>query len=200
MERSDWSTSKMGKWEFNRLDLVELEGEQYSCCKSPWPPKYYTCAFCKREFRSAQALGGHMNVHRKDRARLRLFSSWVLESQNPNKPNSNPNHPNPNPINSSSPSDDFSVYPHHSLLSPLFPTPSSSVLTYGENPKKSLNPQLGDLSQENTMTSFPAGVENLKVNAPNYKLEVGGVTGLDLVTGFGDTKEVLDLDLRLGHL
>ncbi|KAM0046972.1 putative transcription factor C2H2 family [Helianthus debilis subsp. tardiflorus] len=30
----------------------------------------YTCAFCNRGFSNAQALGGHMNVHRKDRARL----------------------------------------------------------------------------------------------------------------------------------
>ncbi|KAI8563961.1 hypothetical protein RHMOL_Rhmol03G0148700 [Rhododendron molle] len=37
-----------------------------------WPPRSYSCSFCKREFRSAQALGGHMNVHRRDRARLKL--------------------------------------------------------------------------------------------------------------------------------
>uniref|UniRef100_A0A7N2R9Z3 C2H2-type domain-containing protein n=2 Tax=Quercus lobata TaxID=97700 RepID=A0A7N2R9Z3_QUELO len=36
-----------------------------------WPPRSYTCSFCNREFRSAQALGGHMNVHRRDRARLK---------------------------------------------------------------------------------------------------------------------------------
>lgn len=36
-----------------------------------WPPRSYACSFCKREFQSAQALGGHMNVHRRDRARLR---------------------------------------------------------------------------------------------------------------------------------
>ncbi|MED6192559.1 hypothetical protein PIB30_011355 [Stylosanthes scabra] len=36
-----------------------------------WPPRSYSCSFCKREFRSAQALGGHMNVHRRDRARLK---------------------------------------------------------------------------------------------------------------------------------
>ncbi|KAE8698102.1 DNA-binding family protein [Hibiscus syriacus] len=35
-----------------------------------WPPRSYTCTFCRREFRSAQALGGHMNVHHRDRARL----------------------------------------------------------------------------------------------------------------------------------
>ncbi|XP_031503133.1 transcriptional regulator SUPERMAN-like [Nymphaea colorata] len=39
-----------------------------------WPPRSYTCTFCRREFRSAQALGGHMNVHRRDRARLRQLS------------------------------------------------------------------------------------------------------------------------------
>ncbi|KAI4384488.1 hypothetical protein MLD38_002638 [Melastoma candidum] len=36
-----------------------------------WPPRSYTCSYCSREFMSAQALGGHMNVHRRDRALLR---------------------------------------------------------------------------------------------------------------------------------
>ncbi|XP_010543923.1 PREDICTED: probable transcriptional regulator RABBIT EARS [Tarenaya hassleriana] len=43
--------------------------EDYSGCV--WPPRTYRCSFCGREFRSAQALGGHMNVHRRDRARLK---------------------------------------------------------------------------------------------------------------------------------
>lgn len=34
----------------------------------------YTCTFCKRGFSNAQALGGHMNIHRRDRARIRQFS------------------------------------------------------------------------------------------------------------------------------
>ncbi|KAJ4781312.1 C2H2-like zinc finger protein [Rhynchospora pubera] len=46
--------------------------QDYSCI---WPPRSYSCTFCRREFRSAQALGGHMNVHRRDRARLRSASS-----------------------------------------------------------------------------------------------------------------------------
>ncbi|XP_010558920.1 PREDICTED: tropinone reductase homolog At5g06060-like [Tarenaya hassleriana] len=45
------------------------DAEDYSGCV--WPLKTYTCSFCTREFRSAQALGGHMNVHRRDRARLK---------------------------------------------------------------------------------------------------------------------------------
>ncbi|KAK8491051.1 hypothetical protein V6N11_047096 [Hibiscus sabdariffa] len=40
-----------------------------------WPPRSYSCSFCGRVFRSAQALGGHMNVHRRDRARLKQSSS-----------------------------------------------------------------------------------------------------------------------------
>ncbi|CAI9781247.1 unnamed protein product [Fraxinus pennsylvanica] len=31
--------------------------------------RLYECVFCKRGFNTAQALGGHMNIHRKDRAR-----------------------------------------------------------------------------------------------------------------------------------
>ncbi|KAK7339690.1 hypothetical protein VNO77_20371 [Canavalia gladiata] len=46
-----------------------------------WPPRSYSCSFCKREFRSAQALGGHMNVHRRDRARLKQPCSPQNETQ-----------------------------------------------------------------------------------------------------------------------
>lgn len=36
-----------------------------------WPPRSYSCSFCGRKFMSAQALGGHMNVHRRERAKLK---------------------------------------------------------------------------------------------------------------------------------
>lgn len=45
-----------------------------------WPPRSYSCSFCGREFKSAQALGGHMNVHRRDRARLKQQSLSVPSS------------------------------------------------------------------------------------------------------------------------
>nr|XP_043607028.1 transcriptional regulator SUPERMAN-like [Erigeron canadensis]XP_043607029.1 transcriptional regulator SUPERMAN-like [Erigeron canadensis]XP_043607030.1 transcriptional regulator SUPERMAN-like [Erigeron canadensis] len=51
-----------------------------------WPPRSYTCTFCRREFRSAQALGGHMNVHRRDRARLHQIQPNL---HNPNLSSSN---------------------------------------------------------------------------------------------------------------
>lgn len=40
----------------------------------------YTCTFCKRGFSNAQALGGHMNIHRKDRAKLKQASDETLLS------------------------------------------------------------------------------------------------------------------------
>ncbi|XP_047975656.1 transcriptional regulator TAC1-like [Salvia hispanica] len=36
--------------------------------------KSFRCNFCDRGFSNAQALGGHMNIHRKDRAKLKDFS------------------------------------------------------------------------------------------------------------------------------
>ncbi|KAG4934113.1 hypothetical protein JHK87_048115 [Glycine soja] len=47
----------------------------------PWPPRSYTYSFCRKEFKSAQALGGHMNVHRRDRPRLRQSSPLIHEVQ-----------------------------------------------------------------------------------------------------------------------
>lgn len=37
--------------------------------------KTYECVFCKRGFTTAQALGGHMNIHRKDKAKTRTSQS-----------------------------------------------------------------------------------------------------------------------------
>ncbi|XP_051129881.1 zinc finger protein 11-like [Andrographis paniculata] len=56
-----------GSWEV-RAFREDAAGNLMGGCT--WPPRSYTCNFCRREFRSAQALGGHMNVHRRDRARL----------------------------------------------------------------------------------------------------------------------------------
>ncbi|XP_025013336.1 transcriptional regulator TAC1 [Ricinus communis] len=35
----------------------------------------YECTFCRRGFSNAQALGGHMNIHRKDKAKLKHSTS-----------------------------------------------------------------------------------------------------------------------------
>ncbi|KAG6769506.1 hypothetical protein POTOM_025145 [Populus tomentosa] len=44
------------------------------CLQDSSHVRSYTCAFCKRGFSNAQALGGHMNIHRRDRAKLKQAS------------------------------------------------------------------------------------------------------------------------------
>ncbi|KAF5186361.1 Transcriptional regulator tac1 [Thalictrum thalictroides] len=54
----------------NNLDLQvswTTEDDQ----QGPTHVRSYECTFCKRGFSNAQALGGHMNIHRKDRAKLK---------------------------------------------------------------------------------------------------------------------------------
>ncbi|KAJ7977276.1 transcriptional regulator TAC1-like [Quillaja saponaria] len=48
--------------------------------------RFYECVFCKRGFTTAQALGGHMNIHRRDRAKTKpslvASSSSKADDQN----------------------------------------------------------------------------------------------------------------------
>ncbi|KAG8647652.1 zinc finger protein 10 [Manihot esculenta] len=78
-----------------------------------WPPRSYSCSFCRREFRSAQALGGHMNVHRRDRARLKQF---------PDPPNDVPHHEHQNLFQN-----------HYSSLGFQYPS-QICTLVYNSNP------------------------------------------------------------------
>lgn len=41
----------------------------------------YECTYCKRGFTNAQALGGHMNIHRKDRAKAKQQPSSVSNNR-----------------------------------------------------------------------------------------------------------------------
>lgn len=61
--------------------------------------KSYTCGFCKKGFSNAQALGGHMNIHRRDRAKLRQQSYEDNNDNNNMLSSITNNHKNPNPNN-----------------------------------------------------------------------------------------------------
>ncbi|KAK4742021.1 hypothetical protein SAY87_000022 [Trapa incisa] len=56
-------------------EVRAFEEDTSNIMGTTWPPRSYACIFCRREFRSAQALGGHMNVHRRDRAKLHQTTS-----------------------------------------------------------------------------------------------------------------------------
>ncbi|KAF8101886.1 hypothetical protein N665_0201s0193 [Sinapis alba] len=71
----------------------ELAFAEDDAAGSLWPPRSYSCSFCRREFKSAQALGGHMNVHRRDRARLKQSDDdQYLFSKPSSPPDEYPSH------------------------------------------------------------------------------------------------------------
>lgn len=159
-----------------------------------WPPRSYTCTYCRREFRSAQALGGHMNVHRRDRARLHQASPNAIK---PSSSSSNSfiipapdfnggglclfyQFPNPNSLNGGinnnayihSPSSLFSMS-HHSFnnFMPSTSTSSSAAFSMSEHRAgaSTFSQSFGDEQQHFSSTSMENG------------------------------NQELDLELRLGH-
>ncbi|KAJ0968183.1 hypothetical protein J5N97_025100 [Dioscorea zingiberensis] len=66
-----WSWNDNQDHSDDSWEVRAFANDTSSATGTTWPPRSYSCSFCHREFRSAQALGGHMNVHRRDRAKLR---------------------------------------------------------------------------------------------------------------------------------
>ncbi|XP_002973706.2 transcriptional regulator SUPERMAN [Selaginella moellendorffii] len=62
---------------------VRAFAEDAASCSEQWPPRSYSCSFCAREFRTAQALGGHMNVHRRERAYANQLGLLRSSTNNP---------------------------------------------------------------------------------------------------------------------
>ncbi|XP_057475965.1 transcriptional regulator SUPERMAN-like [Actinidia eriantha] len=65
-----WNPKLAAAAEDEEWEVRAFEEDTNHAMGTTWPPRSYTCTFCRREFKSAQALGGHMNVHRRDRAKL----------------------------------------------------------------------------------------------------------------------------------
>ena len=218
-----WKNKTKSSMEGNFLTRnTHNKGDRFGFEEHSWPARNYACSFCKREFKSAQALGGHMNVHRRDRARLRSCltpSSWV-SSEFPNKPNPSIE-PNPTHLSSSSPS---SSCISNNLLncahtSPLY-IPSltlSSSLTpaspNGDKKPRRVSPHLLPLlihqrCEEIKMSKNKAsglGVEEVRGCAIGEELKFFKSStsehNIKLELGIGLIKqpEKLDLELRLGH-
>nr|AGJ89742.1 SUP1 [Populus davidiana] len=178
------------------LSSCQSFGEDYLDSLS-WPPRSYTCSFCRREFKSAQALGGHMNVHRRDRARLRR--SPPRDAQCP-VPNLNPNPSLCPPFTRTLPS---LVSPPLSALST--PPLASEVKkwTIDGTPLDPSSSELSDLTTTGTRKPF-LSTENFGgfTQRDGFKIwKKAEILRLDLEIGLvRDSKNELDLELRLGSL
>ncbi|URE10788.1 hypothetical protein MUK42_04205 [Musa troglodytarum] len=144
-------------------------GDLGSCV---WPPRSYSCSFCGREFRSAQALGGHMNVHRRDRAMLKHSPS--LDSCAPTgaacpdqRALVNPN-PNSSSISTRVPAAASRLeWKERDSISPSY---SSSVV--GENRKRSIFSAAPTSTESATLQLFSLPELNLhKRNSQRWKDE-----------------------------
>ncbi|KAL7105435.1 hypothetical protein ACP275_07G044000 [Erythranthe tilingii] len=197
------SSSSSSSWDnFETTSCFSPDGDSAAAGFS-WPPRCYTCSFCKREFKSAQALGGHMNVHRRDRARLRQYSptrdsnnnnggggnqfSLLNLNRDPN-PTSNPSlfPSSPPPLSSL-----LTRFPQFaSTLPPLCPPPVTTTdLTKTKSSNKGY---FGNEKIDSTLSEKGCGV-----------FKKGEFVRLDLEIGLISTqcnKEDLDLELRLGYI
>lgn len=150
-----------------------------------WPAKNYCCNFCRREFKSAQALGGHMNVHRRDRARLRLLPSWVPAADHSS-------YPNPNFSNLSLPPPSLSLS-----------SPAPSCFTFRSNHSSlSFNELEDDQEKKKPSSSSPTQDDHeilhvlkkkKKSNLVNLELKMGNNLGV----AASNSNEDLDLELHL---
>ncbi|OIT30061.1 PREDICTED: transcriptional regulator TAC1-like [Nicotiana attenuata] len=153
--------------------------------------KFYRCSFCKRGFSNAQALGGHMNIHRKDRARLREFSSENLLSLDITN-SVNPPLPPPPPAPSNEDSLQHEVSYNETISSP---SKRPCVNTSEENDHNKVNYDdhnheviIGDVLQLPLFTKTPLIKE--ASNCVDRQVEEKGMQ-LNPVSE-------LDLELRLG--
>ncbi|XP_074326794.1 uncharacterized protein LOC141664739 [Apium graveolens] len=201
-----------GRWDGSNYSFEREGNYGFS-----WPPRNYNCTFCKKEFKSAQALGGHMNVHRRDRARqlTQQHSSSSSSSEQLNTSSSHliPSNPNPKPNH------DYNL-----LLSPSHTSsPATRFLTYmgcGSTPNFSnavsdqddavaVSPQIREIRKKlaveaNNRNEFKG---LMKQDGNNYdesrvhKKRDNQFLGLDLNMASStsrDGKDDLDLELRLG--
>ncbi|XWS36399.1 hypothetical protein CRYUN_Cryun20dG0082300 [Craigia yunnanensis] len=151
----------------------------------------YECVFCKRGFTTAQALGGHMNIHRKDRAKSRPSSvpidsgKVVDENYTSLRSYSYP------PIQSYQPH--YSIAPEvHVSYQAFFP-----VSGWGFRPPHTHH---GDeLFVDNSQHLNPFGEEDW---SRNHSLRMG-LSHVDdhenKKTDGSSQEDELDLELRLGH-
>ncbi|XP_077225796.1 zinc finger protein 11-like [Tasmannia lanceolata] len=156
----------------------ELVGDEFL-----WPPRSYPCSFCKREFRSAQALGGHMNVHRRERAGLRQSPPWNDQSSNPNAN-----------FSSSSPTE----VPPFTLISTSLTSSSSTPPSSSFDHLRSKE----DYSRKKRDMEALLKVEELKgfIEEEEEMLGKKEFVRLDLEIGPRRvSKDDLDLELRLGY-
>lgn len=189
MEKVNFSSEKLKNacGEYVKLGRYEKE-EDHGKYRFSWPQRNYRCSFCKREFKSAQALGGHMNVHRRERAKMRLL--LPLGSDHYTKPK-----PNPNSFPSSSSSSSKFLPQQNGFSAPITPPADGEKVPILVVRSPATPP--GRLLTEGRDFQFLMTKGKNDSILGRKKKEMVRVNGLK-VSFLRDAKDDLDLELRLG--
>lgn len=154
----------------------------------------YECVFCKRGFTTAQALGGHMNIHRKDRGKPRPTSSIPSAVSSRSVDENYGNLKSYLPIQSY-PSTHYSTASHEVNVNYQISFPSSHAWNPPRPPRTQhsdhelsvQNPLRMNLFEEDWQRSVGMQVNPRHVDDDREKTEDGS------------EEDELDLELRLGH-
>ncbi|XP_021904073.1 zinc finger protein 10-like [Carica papaya] len=145
-----------------------------------WPPRSYSCSFCRREFRSAQALGGHMNVHRRDRAKLKQS----LTANNMNNPLNNDSlEPPQTTLSPSRVSATDHNHHHHPLGFQLIcPVVGNDSPSGSDSGAKGSTQNISDSSMENTPSDHNQ-TDSIHIMGYSTRVETDLSMGLNSVFG-----------------
>ncbi|XP_022755817.1 transcriptional regulator SUPERMAN-like [Durio zibethinus] len=156
------------------------------------PARSYKCTFCKRGFSNAQALGGHMNIHRRDKAKLKqaLPSETTQRSLDIPKiiPSYSPNHPSWTTIQSIA--DSRSTQDRSSPG--RWPWVIQDDDDDDDNKRTKTTCHVGEIRQ------LPLFDEKPSITDQNPSSQVQGGTEKDFSSNQGSSGSELDLELRLG--
>ncbi|PIA36489.1 hypothetical protein AQUCO_03400408v1 [Aquilegia coerulea] len=148
--------------------------------------RFYECVFCKRGFTTAQALGGHMNIHRRDRARNKQPTQPSVSNQ---------------PMEDFSRSGVLSPFPgHSSFFSPARESQMKSQM-YFQSSESSGGQKYGYINEE-MHSNKPWSLKLFEENPhTNLSLQITPTDRADKPEEKQPTEETddVDLELRLGH-
>ncbi|KAK0607146.1 hypothetical protein LWI29_010229 [Acer saccharum] len=147
----------------------------------------YECTFCKRGFTNAQALGGHMNIHRKDRTKNKQVVTGSSFSSKPTM-TVNEDYMNPRYI--------AGISGEQARYHPVLEAQSNYFMYYQPSVASPINPRAFHGSEFH----LPRSQYNSLSTTNDQERPLGANLSLGVSSKCEEDKEdELDLELRLGH-